>query len=105
MAHWVSWEEQDRDHVALRWVERGITVVFPRDYARARTHQQLAARAKARIAEVETKAQRVVVSGSTGDSISARTSVKPAAAARNERVSGCSGFSWVRSRWKTSSRP
>lgn len=64
MAHWVSWEEQDRDHVALRWVERGITVVFPRDYARARTHQQLAARAKARIAEVETKAQRVVVSGS-----------------------------------------
>ena len=44
-------------------------------------------------------------SGSTGDRISTRTSVKPAAAARKRRVSGCSGRSWVRSRLKTSRKP
>ncbi len=52
----MSWEEPAKDVAVLQWTERDVCVVFPLGWAKARTVQALAERAKARIAEVETKA-------------------------------------------------
>lgn len=63
-ATWVVWEEVDRQVAVAQWRERDLCIVFPLAWARCRQQRALVARAKERIAEVEARAQRVLVPGS-----------------------------------------
>jgi hypothetical protein len=59
---WRTWDEPDRQIAVAEWIERDIAVVFPIRWATATA--AMVARAKARIREIEGKAERTLVPGS-----------------------------------------
>ena len=61
---WEIWDDPDRDQVVTLWKERGIHVVFPLPWAKARTDAVVVARARERVAELEGKTGRTIVPGS-----------------------------------------
>jgi len=63
-AIWETWDEPDRQVAVVHWGERDIAVVFPLLWAAEHSLRAMVARAKERIAEVEGKADRMLVPGS-----------------------------------------